>query len=76
MINNGRKIENKIEPETLPDGITVTYEYKRISDGVSLGDSGVSEFGRFDVIVTIYADSNLEIETNTLTATLVVDEVF
>ena len=76
MINNGRKIENKIEPETLPDGITITYEYKRISDGVSLGDSGVSEFGRFDVIVTIYADSNLEIETNTLTATLVVDEIF
>lgn len=76
MINNGKKIVNKIEPETLPDGITITYEYKRISDGVSLGDSGVSEFGSFDVIVTIYADSNLEIETNTLTATLVVDEVF
>lgn len=76
MINNGEKIVNKIEPDTLPSGITITYEYKRKSDGVSLGDSGVDEFGSFDVIVTIYADSNLEIETNTLTATLVVDEVF
>jgi len=73
-ISSNNTIFITIQPENLPNGVSVTYEYKRQSDGVSLGSDGVLEFGVFNVTATFIADSNYEIDNNVLTAVLTVEK--